>query len=172
MHNRTRFIWVVLFGLILLVDPLTYSLLGNMLQATGTGLYALLYWMLPVVLLVWFFILMRFYSFYVRNPAVQNKYFHFFGILILFYIPKFFYMIPALLEWLINQAIDKISLYEMEIHIISQISGVLVATLFLLILYGMVYGRFHFKKEQVILRHEELPEGFDGFRIVQISDIH
>ena len=172
MHNRTRFIWLVLFGLILLVDPLVYPLLGDMLKAAGTELYAWLYWMIPVVLLVWFFVLMRFYSFYDRNPAVQNKYFHFFGIFILFYIPKLFYMIPALVEWLINRSIDLISMYEIDIQIISQVSGVLATALFLLILYGMVYGRFHFKKEPVILRHEELPEGFDGFRIVQISDIH
>jgi len=171
MHKRMRIIWTFLVGMILLVDPLVYSQLGTLLNA-GSGLYRLLYWSLPVVFMVWLYILIRFHSFYDRNPSAQKKYFLFFGFFILIYIPKLFFMLPSLMEWLINRAIDMISMYNIELQILSHISGVIAGVLFLLILYGMVYGRFHFKKEQVVVNHQRLPERFDGFRIVQISDIH
>jgi len=171
MHNRMQFIWVILMGLIILVDPLVYNRLGQLLQF-NTWLYPLIYWLIPVGLLIWFFLILHLYSFHDRNPSVQNKYFQFFGVFILFYIPKLFFMAPTLLEWLINEAIDRISMYEIEIQILSQISGIFAAGMFLLIFYGIVYGRFHFKKERLVLNHEDLPESFDGLRIVQISDIH
>lgn len=166
-----RFIWVILVGLIILVDPVVYNRLGHVLQVDG-WYYPLIYWLIPLALLVWFFLLLQLYSFHDRNPAIQNKYFLFFGIFILFYIPKLFFMIPALIEWIINQAIDQISMYDIDIQILSQISGIAAAGLLLLILYGIVYGRFHFKKERVVLHHEDLPGDFDGFRIAQISDLH
>ena len=42
----------------------------------------------------------------------------------------------------------------------------------LLINYGVLFGRYHFKTHQVTLEYEDLPASFDGFRIAQISDMH
>jgi predicted MPP superfamily phosphohydrolase len=42
----------------------------------------------------------------------------------------------------------------------------------LLIAYGAFIGRNRFEVTQVELTFEDLPEEFDGYRIVQISDIH
>jgi uncharacterized protein len=39
-------------------------------------------------------------------------------------------------------------------------------------LYGITFGKYNYKVRNLILKFEDLPEAFDGFRIAQISDIH
>lgn len=41
-----------------------------------------------------------------------------------------------------------------------------------LLVWGVVYGRTSYVVEEVEIRSERLPEGFDGLRIVQFSDLH
>ena len=171
MHTRLRYFWMALLVLIIVVDPLVYIRLRHLLQA-GHWLYPVIYWMVPVLLMCWFLLLLRFHSFHAKNPAVQKKYFNFFGAFILFYLPKLLFMLAVLVEELINMLIDQVSMYDIEVQFITSFSGMLAAALFLLIFYGMLYGRFHFKKENVLLRHEQLPEVFDGLRIAHISDLH
>lgn len=38
--------------------------------------------------------------------------------------------------------------------------------------YGYWWGRFRSEVNRVEFRHAEVPQGFDGYRIVQISDLH
>ncbi|PDS24497.1 metallophosphoesterase [Flavobacterium branchiophilum] len=55
---------------------------------------------------------------------------------------------------------------------VSQIGIGLASIPFLSLLYGIKYGKYNFKviKQQVL--YDDLPEAFDGFRILQISDVH
>ncbi len=55
---------------------------------------------------------------------------------------------------------------------ISTTGTFLSGTLFLSMLYGITRGKYKYTVENVGLEFSELPEAFDGFRIVQISDIH
>lgn len=41
-----------------------------------------------------------------------------------------------------------------------------------LILYGTLVGKHRFEIKEVTFRTAQLPEGFDGYRIVQLSDMH
>lgn len=41
-----------------------------------------------------------------------------------------------------------------------------------LFIYGMARGKYHFKVREVQLRFSDLPKAFDGYRIVQFSDLH
>lgn len=43
---------------------------------------------------------------------------------------------------------------------------------FITILYGITRGKYNYKVDNIDLMFEDLPETFDGFRVVQISDIH
>lgn len=45
--------------------------------------------------------------------------------------------------------------------------GVLIA-----MIYGAIWGKYRFVTEHVQLTYDDLPAAFDGFKIVQISDIH
>jgi predicted MPP superfamily phosphohydrolase len=49
---------------------------------------------------------------------------------------------------------------------------VLAAVGFGCVLYGATAGISHFEVKEVEFRHPDLPAGFDGYRIVQLSDIH
>jgi len=40
------------------------------------------------------------------------------------------------------------------------------------LLYGMVKGKYNFKVLKYSLEFDDLPEGFDGYQITQISDVH
>ena len=52
-------------------------------------------------------------------------------------------------------------------------TGLLVASIpFVSMLYGITKGKYDFKVNKIKLEFENLPKAFDGFKIVQISDIH
>lgn len=48
----------------------------------------------------------------------------------------------------------------------------LSGSLFISMLYGITKGKYKYVVERLELDFEDLPEAFDGFKIVQISDIH
>ncbi len=41
-----------------------------------------------------------------------------------------------------------------------------------LMIYGVLWGKYKFRVAHISIAYNALPSGFDGFRIVQISDIH
>lgn len=41
-----------------------------------------------------------------------------------------------------------------------------------LLLFGATEGKQHFEVKEVEIRSKDIPQGFDGYRIVQLSDIH
>ena len=49
---------------------------------------------------------------------------------------------------------------------------ILSSLLFILFMYGLFPGKYNFKVHNVTLSFTSLPDGFDGFRVLQISDIH
>lgn len=55
---------------------------------------------------------------------------------------------------------------------VSQTGLMLAAVPFFSFIYGITKGKFHYKVHKIILPLANLPKAFDGFKIVQISDIH
>ncbi|MFT4565200.1 MAG: putative MPP superfamily phosphohydrolase [Saprospiraceae bacterium] len=49
---------------------------------------------------------------------------------------------------------------------------ILIGLLFISLVHGFFYGKYRYKVEEVDFSFSNLPEAFDGFRLVQISDIH
>lgn len=56
--------------------------------------------------------------------------------------------------------------------IISQIAISIAAIPFASLLYGMYRGKYNYKVLSYKLQYDDLPDAFDGYKIVQISDIH
>lgn len=56
--------------------------------------------------------------------------------------------------------------------IITLISAGLAAIPFFSMLYGMTFGKYRYTVDNVKLSFPDLPQSFNGFKIVQISDIH
>jgi uncharacterized protein len=104
---------------------------------------------------------------------------------VLFYVPKLFIAsfqlfedVTRLIAWIMKSA----SKPETFIHIkacqylksfvIGKI-GVFFSIIPLLsIIYGIALGRYNFEVKNVVLPFKNLPEKFDGFKILQFSDFH
>ncbi|MDF1698525.1 MAG: metallophosphoesterase [Saprospiraceae bacterium] len=56
--------------------------------------------------------------------------------------------------------------------LITTISAILSSIPLLSMLYGITKGKYKYEIENINLTFHDLPKAFDGFRIVQISDIH
>lgn len=55
---------------------------------------------------------------------------------------------------------------------VSIAAGVLAAISFLMILWGAFFNRYSIQVKEVTVEIDGLPKAFDGYRIVQISDMH
>lgn len=53
-----------------------------------------------------------------------------------------------------------------------EFSFAIVLLVILLFLYGMIFGKYNYKVINHVLHFDDLPQAFDGFKMVQISDIH
>lgn len=68
--------------------------------------------------------------------------------------------------------------YEAPIYHLRQklyggyVAGGLALASLIYVIYGATEGKQHFQIREVTISSDELPSGFDGYRIVQISDIH
>lgn len=128
---------------------------------------------------------------YIERPRdmvlkVVSQYYFMIAVGMALYIPKFVFVIFHLIEDLVHlaarfsmkymrsrdtkvsKAVDTMSRSEF----ISKV-GILTAALpFFSITYGIAKGRFDFKVRNIPVTLLDLPESFEGFRILQISDIH
>lgn len=52
------------------------------------------------------------------------------------------------------------------------ISAFLAAIPFVSMIYGITFGKYRYKVEKIKLQFPDLPKAFDGFKILQISDLH
>jgi predicted MPP superfamily phosphohydrolase len=59
-----------------------------------------------------------------------------------------------------------------RLRIITLLSAGLAAIPFFSMLYGMTVGKYRYAVDTIKLSFPDLPHSFDGFKIIQISDIH
>lgn len=88
------------------------------------------------------------------------------GIIFLFYTPKLIFIIFRILGWiagLVNKPARQI------FQILAWSCTLLV---FLIILFSITLGRYNYKKETISVTFDHLPAAFDGYKIVQLSDMH
>jgi uncharacterized protein len=55
---------------------------------------------------------------------------------------------------------------------LTRAATVIAGIPFLTMLYGITKGKYNYTVEKVVLTFKDLPKSFDGFKLVQISDIH
>lgn len=158
MHRIT-----LLFILFLLI-PDVYIYFVYIVRRTKSLLLRNLYW-LPTVLLI-----AGYLYFMTGDNAMSN---HTQGIgrlavaIILFVVPKTILMLCSLIGVLVHFIIRRCPRSPF-----TAIGLVLGTISFCNILYGTLVGVSRFEVKEVEYRSTDLPKGFDGYRIVQISDIH
>lgn len=92
------------------------------------------------------------------------------GIILTLTAPKLLLIITLLLDKVISWPMYYIlPSYPHLFALLGLGSAVLLAFGFT---YGILFGRFRFKVHDKQIKFDNLPKSFDGFRIVQISDMH
>ncbi len=139
---------------------------------------------IPVV----FFIILAYASINIKNISSPDFYYWFMvfvGILLLIYVPKITYIIYYLIaksiikikNAIINSRYSKeqttIRYPKISRHKFTSQLGIIIATVpFISILFGIFKGRFNFFIKRKTLSFPNLPEAFNKFKIIQISDLH
>ena len=124
-------------------------------------------WWLPSVILATGFIVARYIG--TQNAlSDRQSIIAWLGIFILcIAMPKLFFMLVDLIGRILHAIIKPI-----PVRWFCWLGIILAIGIFCIALYGSTLGLSHFQVKQVTYTSPRLPQAFDGYRIVQISDIH
>ncbi|MBQ6747294.1 MAG: metallophosphoesterase [Bacteroidaceae bacterium] len=126
-----------------------------------------LLWWMPSVILAAGFIGARYIG--TQNPMSERQsIIAWLGIFILCIgVPKLIFMLIDLIGRILHAIIKPISM-----RWFAWLGTILAVGFFGIAFYGSTLGLSHFQVKEVTYTSSRLPQGFDGYRIVQISDIH
>lgn len=145
----------------------------------------IIHWMIPVILFLGVILLRR--DDQVQNAEKVYKNFILGGFFLSFYLPKLIFASVHVLDDLMKgllrlytyivkkpnenrKEIKGVPISRMKF--ITTTGLVLASFNFISLIYGMVSGRFNFKTYRLSMRFKGLPEEFNGYTVVQISDLH
>ncbi|MDO4728742.1 MAG: metallophosphoesterase [Bacteroidota bacterium] len=124
------------------------------------------------------FLTYNFVNFDFRKGQTEHSLF-IFSLTLLYAIPKIVIALPLLLEDIVRIVriiFNLITLQKISIpHRVTAISLIAIGLScipFVAILYGIYIGKYNFKVTEKTLFFDDLPDEFDGIRIMQLSDIH
>lgn len=120
----------------------------------------------PALIFITGFLTLRFLhkDFESHKTTYFFTWFYFFFMII--YIPKILYIIFHFFNCLLKKIIKRKTYF---VRYMGQIAAIMVA---ILMLFGSFSTPKSFELNEVEIHIDNLPESFDGYRIVQISDIH
>lgn len=157
---------VTLVFILFLLIPDLYIYLVYVVRKTRKTFLRSLYW-LPTLLLAAGYV----YFMFLTGDNVMSNHTQAIGRLaitiMLFVFPKTIFMLCSLVGVLAHFIIRRCPRSPF-----TAIGLVLAVVSFFNILYGTFAGITRFDTKEVEYRSANIPEGFDGYRIVQISDIH
>lgn len=179
---------IVLIVIILLIDLYTFKglrLLTSNIQASWIRwTIHSIYWLvtaLAIAATVWLSVNIT----EVQDTRDYRTFFTLAGLLMLVIAPKLIFMAFHLMDdiyflvqkiwssWSGSSASDSASSNTItRSKFLTQIGLALAALPFFGMIYGMLKGRFDFRVINQKVNFSHLPEAFEGFRIVQISDAH
>ncbi|MFO7658322.1 MAG: metallophosphoesterase [Bacteroidales bacterium] len=118
----------------------------------------------------------------VREPVILKKLYTAAGFFITLYLPKLvfilFFLLGKTLEVIINSLLRVVNLVLhnninfIDFDVITTFGTILSAFILAAMVYGILFGRFHFKVSHIKITSEDLPAAFNGIKLVHISDIH
>ena len=100
------------------------------------------------------------------------------------YLAKFLACIPLVIDdvirgfrWIISVVVpDKDVSSRTEgisrLNFLKNLSFLIGSFIFGIMSWGIIYGRFNFKKHQLSIKLNKWPQALDGLKIIQISDLH
>jgi len=104
---------------------------------------------------------------------------HIMALILLFLLPKILISIPLFFEdmfrftrWTSNKFIYKKIVKNSRSSLLTRIVLIAAGLLTLSIIYGVFVGKYNFKVREETIVFKDLPNGFDGLKVLQISDLH
>ncbi|MBN1597114.1 MAG: metallophosphoesterase [Bacteroidales bacterium] len=178
-------IFIILFlGIVDFYTFRSLRIVTSDLSATAKLIINILFWLIPVIIISLMFIL----AFNMRKTFTTGMFrvwYFLMGFFAIFYIPKLV-IIPfqlgndlvRLSGFIISKLSGVGTRAENAGEIMSRAefltkTGIIVAAIpFVSVIHGIVRGRFNYKVKNLKLSFSNLPEAFNGFRVLQISDWH
>ena len=118
---------------------------------------------------------LSYFSFFKVEQAIQSKtLFHgsginrYIGFLVSILIAKLVYFLVLIVYDVGRLLFSVDSRHTVVVFAVALLSFVIL----LLLIYGSTFGKYNYKVERIDLKFKNLPSSFDGFKIVQISDMH
>lgn len=108
----------------------------------------------------------QFFNPYLKGPEGYFWIGKMIGLIFLFYTPKFIFILLNGIGRLFRKLSPGFSQF------MGFLSGTLAGLLFLILLYSITWGRYNYKIVTETVALKNLPPAFEGFRIVQLADLH
>lgn len=175
-----QFLAMALFILFIFVGIDIYAYSGLKDLFAGHHYFGIVYILISVSTIASFLIAsrgLRISKDKVRPPYVNILMGYGFSILVAKFIFSCLLLLLDLARFL-HGAIDNLFLGDLisgfpdrsiiALQVIAVFSFIILIALF----YGVLFGKYNFKVDEVTLDFDDLPDAFDGFRLAQISDIH
>lgn len=178
----TRLIFAVVF--VLIIDLInTYGLRKMLGGFKDTFLYKFifyLYWLLGLALALYFIIHFLITGYPGEDYIKYRSFFFIFGLFILLYLPRIVYSFFVVwqssyygIKKILKPRRGFVVKRNQHRHYLIQKIGLYFAmVMFFAVLYGLIWGKSDFVVKEQTLYFKDLPAGFDGFKIAQISDAH
>ncbi len=168
--------WIIFFVILILIEFYTFQAIKTSFE---NKLISRIYLLLSVLIII--FITVSVLNFNQREGL--NKFsMAVISVFLLVFIPKLivsflllsedlFRIINGLINFIFDSKKDKPFLPERR-RFISNLALALVSIPVASIIYGIWKGRYNYKIHKAKVFSKDLPDDFDGFKILQLSDIH
>lgn len=168
----------------LLIDITNFYGIKTMIsRLKGSGIYTIILkgYVFSGLLFFVYFVVHFIYTGYPENDYVKYRsYFFASGLYLLLYIPRIYFLISVIIQWVYygfkrvfgskqNYRVNRLA----KRGFVIQKIGVGISMLsFLLVAYGIIWGKSNFIARETTIYFEDLPKGFEGFKIAHFSDAH
>lgn len=180
MHGGSgKFVLIILF-ILLAIDIYAFRGLRHIVFSWNNQLKIVLtaiYWFVPVFITFMTFYIMTHLGDLSSGDKYYKTFYTFMGVLVLFYVPKLIFSAFELGNDLVNGFIFltnkfNLSAFQSKFQLLRYIGFFAAILLFIFTFYGITHGRYHYKVNYKQLKFANLPESFNNFKIVHISDWH
>ena len=187
MRGNTSLFFLIIAIFLLLIDSYAFRGIRILTVSFSQGwriLLYVLYWMVPLLILV----LMIFINRNIRDFVTTGKFrilYFLIGVFVLFYVPKIVFIIFQIGTDLVRISgwiISRFSIPDSKVadtaavmsrsEFLTRVGIIVAAIPFLSVIHGIARGRYNYKVKNLSLSFDNLPASFDGFKVLQISDWH
>ena len=156
------FVLIILLVLVFVPDYYIF----NKLKKNNKPKLAL-FSLLPAVFFVMFFLYLKFWGRGISDYRITSIFMWINYVFLLIFVPKMLYVLVRGLRFLLAKIFKKYTFWVMSVF-----AWLLAAVTFFVFLIGAFVTPNNFEVKHTELAIHNLPKAFDGYKIIQISDIH